>query len=71
MAYVTNTQIAPSNVFGALANFFAAAAEKLAARREFKRTVAELQALSGRELADLGLSRSEITRVALEAAYGK
>ena len=40
-------------------------------RRVFKQTVRELQALSNRELADLGIHRSMITRVASEAAYGK
>ncbi|MCU0901525.1 MAG: DUF1127 domain-containing protein [Cypionkella sp.] len=40
-------------------------------RRIFKQTVRELQSLSNRELADLGIHRSMITRVANEAAYGK
>lgn len=38
--------------------------------RTFQRTYAELEALTTRELDDLGLSRSMITRVAYEAAYG-
>ncbi|MEE3316193.1 MAG: DUF1127 domain-containing protein, partial [Pseudomonadota bacterium] len=33
--------------------------------------VRELRALSGRELADLGINRSMIRRLALEAAYGE
>lgn len=37
--------------------------------RLYNRTVSELSSLSGRELADLGLSRSEIKRVAYQAAY--
>ncbi|MBJ3762269.1 DUF1127 domain-containing protein [Maribius pontilimi] len=36
----------------------------------YRRTFNELQALSGRELNDLGLSRSAIRSVALDAAYG-
>lgn len=40
-------------------------------RRVFNETLRELSALSGRELADLGIHRSMITRVAREAAYGK
>lgn len=40
-------------------------------RSVYNRTVRELRALSSRELADLGIHRSMITRVALEAAYGK
>lgn len=40
-------------------------------RRVYAQTVSELRALSTRELNDLGISRSMITRIALEAAYGK
>ncbi|MFN3954749.1 MAG: DUF1127 domain-containing protein [Pararhodobacter sp.] len=39
--------------------------------RVYQRTLAELSALSTRELNDLGISRSMITRLAHEAAYGK
>ena len=38
---------------------------------DFRRTYNELNALSTRELQDLGISRSMITRLAHEAAYGK
>lgn len=51
--------------------FFAALREGLQRYRVFTRTRRELNELSSRELADLGLSRSGITRAALEAAYGK
>lgn len=40
-------------------------------RRVYARTVAELNALTDRELSDLGISRLGITDVAREAAYGK
>ncbi len=36
--------------------------------KKYSRTVAELEALSTRDLADLGLSRADITRAAREAA---
>lgn len=39
--------------------------------RLYTRTLNELNALSTRELADIGISRSMITRLAYEAAYGK
>lgn len=42
---------------------------KLARFRLYRQTVNELSALSGRDLADLGLNRSEIKRVAYQAAY--
>ena len=38
--------------------------------RVYRRTVAELSALSDRDLSDLGLGRASIRAVALEAAYG-
>jgi uncharacterized protein YjiS (DUF1127 family) len=38
--------------------------------RSYRQTYEELEALSDRELADLGLSRHSIRDVAREAAYG-
>ncbi|HBD91870.1 MAG TPA: hypothetical protein DC061_15545 [Gemmobacter sp.] len=43
----------------------------LVRRAIFKQTVRELNKLSTRELADLGIHRSMIHRLAQEAAYGK
>lgn len=40
-------------------------------RRAYNKAVRELRALSERELADLGIGRTMISRVAAEAAYGK
>ena len=36
--------------------------------KRYNRTVTELQALTNRELADLGIARADINRVAREAA---
>lgn len=48
--------------------------KSLAARYEqhkmFRTTLNELQGLSARELADIGISRSMIRGIAYEAAYG-
>ena len=71
MAYVNST----STNYGNLAERFAGVVKglhlSLERRRVYNRTVRELRALTTRELADLGLTREMITRVALEAAYGK
>lgn len=37
----------------------------------YRQTVRELAALSDRELNDLGIARSSIRSIAMEAAYGK
>ncbi|WP_298297776.1 DUF1127 domain-containing protein [uncultured Litoreibacter sp.] len=52
-------------VRAAIADF----SERAANARVYRTTAAELNALSGRELADLGIHRSEIKRLAYEAAY--
>lgn len=44
-------------------------ADTFARYRVYKRTHDELSRLSSRELDDLGISRSMITRLAYEAAY--
>ncbi|MFN4057107.1 MAG: DUF1127 domain-containing protein [Roseinatronobacter sp.] len=51
--------------------FVARLADALARRRVYRQTHAELSALSTRELADLGITRSMISRLSYEAAYGK
>lgn len=70
MAYVAGTS--SNTQFGsAIGGLIARLADKIARRRVFKRTYAELSQLSTRELEDLGISRSTITRLAYEAAYSK
>ncbi len=49
--------------------FFAELGERSRRAQTYRTTFNELNALSGRELADLGIHRSEIKRVAYEAAY--
>lgn len=49
---------------------FADLAERFAKWRLFRRTLAELSDVSPRELADLGLSRSNLHAAAYEAVYG-
>ncbi|WP_322893400.1 MULTISPECIES: DUF1127 domain-containing protein [unclassified Yoonia] len=54
-----------------LSGFRVNLADKLAKRKVYLTTLRELQSLSNRDLADLGLSRSDIRFIAMEAAYGK
>lgn len=42
---------------------------RISAWKRYSRTKSELEALSNRELADLGISRSDIYRIAREAAH--
>ena len=46
-------------------------ADRIARRRIYNNTLRELSQLSGRELADLGLHRSQLKRIAFEAAYNQ
>ena len=48
-----------------------AARARFAQYRVYRKTLSELGELSNRELADLGLNRSMLKRIALEAAYGE
>ncbi len=71
MAFVTETR---TNGFAPLAGINAAIktlGERYAQYNVYRATVAELSVLSNRELADLGVSRSAIKGIAIEAAYGK
>lgn len=51
--------------------FLAGLRDALRRRQVYQRTYRELSNLSTRELQDLGINRSMITRLAHEAAYGK
>ena len=58
-------------VLGMASRYLASAAKQRAVRRTFRTTLAELEVLSNRELADLGLHRSELKRIAWESAQGE
>ncbi|SFL13105.1 DUF1127 domain-containing protein [Shimia haliotis] len=69
MAYVTNTNtVATATEARGLTALFMAVAEKWRQYRVYRTTFSELMSLSDRELADLGMSRSMIRRVAIEAS---
>lgn len=71
MAYVNASRLGAVGLVDRAAALARSIRVGLERRRVFKQTVRELQALSNRELADLGIHRTMITRVATEAAYGK
>ncbi len=71
MTFITDTRTGGMNLstrFAALRADFAAAR---AQRKIYKTTLNELEMLSNRDLNDLGIARSMIQSVAMEAAYGK
>lgn len=72
MAYTTyGNSTAINTLRDRLAARIDAARTDFANWRVYRKTVNELSALSNRDLADLGLSRSMIRGIAIEAAYGK
>ncbi len=71
MAYVNSTR-ALSNGFGDRVGAIVKAVKTAMARRAiYAQTLRELNDLSNRDLADLGIARASITEVARAAAYGK
>ena len=66
MAYVTTTN---ASIFDRVRAVIAEFKDRASRARIYRTTVMELTNLSGRELADLGIHRSEIKRIAFEAAY--
>ncbi|MFN4192317.1 MAG: DUF1127 domain-containing protein [Tabrizicola sp.] len=71
MAFVNSTPLARKGLADRLAALRDVVLMAIAQRRTYAQTVAELNALTDRELADLGISRISIPEIAREAAYGK
>lgn len=70
MAYATQITTQSQNGLNArFATLLTNLRARLARRKIYTQTLRELQSLSNRELADLGLNRSIIRRVAYQAAY--
>lgn len=66
MAYMNATTTTP--ILSRLQHFFADIATRYRSYRLYRETLNELSSLSNRELADLGLHRSQIREVARTAA---
>lgn len=71
MAYVAGSRNTTISMGARLAEIKTQFSEAFTAWSVYRRTVAELQQLTTRELSDLGISRSMIRRIAIEAAYGE
>lgn len=71
MAYVNTTGLARKGLFDRLAVLKDGVLTTVRQRRVYLRTIAELNALTDRELSDLGIARIAIRDIAHEAAYGK
>ena len=70
MAFVNNTRAAAPVIPEGLGGIFKSVKVALERRAVFARTVRELNELTDRELADLGIARVSIRDVAAQAAYG-
>jgi uncharacterized protein YjiS (DUF1127 family) len=69
MAYTQISQGSSARNGARTASFFDAIAERVRRYRSYRQTLAELESLSDRELADLGLHHSMIRACAYSAAY--
>jgi uncharacterized protein YjiS (DUF1127 family) len=70
MAYASNSNSASrGGFFARVEALMIDVRARLARRRLYKQTFNELAQLSDRELADLGLSRCDLRRLAWQAAY--
>lgn len=68
MAYVNQSETFQHGY--RLARFVRAAGPALTRYRLYRRTLAELDGMSARELDDLGIARADIRRIARDAVYG-
>jgi uncharacterized protein YjiS (DUF1127 family) len=71
MAYINSSRAASFSLADRISGFVALTKANLARRAVYNQTVRELNTLTDRELADLGIARVDILSVAHEAAYGK
>lgn len=69
MAYIVNTHIAGFNFTSRFTAFVEGVKAATQRHRAYSLTVRELNSLDNRDLADLGISRSEITSVARKHVY--
>lgn len=68
MAVTNDIRFADAGLFAAIRKQVAAMKTAYAQNLVFRQTVAEMSKLTDRDLTDLGIARSEIRNIALEAA---
>ena len=71
MAFLTDTFSVQGTMGDKLVAFWSNFREARTKRAVYRQTINELAGLSNRELADLGIHRSAIRRIAYESAYTK
>ncbi|WP_044006835.1 DUF1127 domain-containing protein [Jannaschia sp. CCS1] len=71
MAYITGNRTYTTPLLQRVVAIRDTAIQAYTNWRVYRNTLNELQDLSAREMADLGINPSMIQRIALEAAYGK
>ena len=71
MATVNSTRVSSFGVADRFSALVASVKVNLAQRRVYARTLNELNALTDRELMDLGIARGMISEISHQAAYGK
>lgn len=71
MASITGNRTHTTSLTQRVVEVRATAAEAFGKWRVYRNTLNELQGLSTREMADLGINPSMIRSIATEAAYGK
>ena len=71
MAYVNSTRVAGNGLADRFTGWVKSIKLAVARRAVYEQTVRELNGLTNRELADLGIARLNIEDVARAAAFGK
>jgi uncharacterized protein YjiS (DUF1127 family) len=70
MTFATLTRSSAPDLSASLSESIYHMIQRFEDYRQYRRTVAELRDLSTAQLADMGVSRSDIIRVSREAVYG-
>lgn len=70
MAYTTSSRVGAFEAVAHSQSWLDALSLRFAKYKLYRQTLSELGQLTARELADLGIHRSQIRSIALEAAYG-